>query len=120
MTTTPSSDGGGTIHNAESEFVAQEEMDQPRGYWWSPDEATIAFKRFDESTVPIQRRFEIEADTTNVVEQRYPLGIIAAITPWNFPMLMMAMKLAPALITGNVVIGKPAPTTPTPWGWSRP
>ncbi len=66
-------DGGGTIHNAESEFVAQEEMNQPRGYWWSPDESMIAFKRFDEATVPIQRRFEIDADRTDVVEQRYPL-----------------------------------------------
>jgi dipeptidyl-peptidase-4 len=66
-------DGTGTIHNAESEFVAQEEMAQPRGYWWSPDESMIAFKRFDEAPVPIQRRFEIQAETTNVVEQRYPL-----------------------------------------------
>jgi dipeptidyl-peptidase-4 len=67
-------DGKDTVHNAESEFVAQEEMAQPRGYWWSPDETMIAFKRFDEATVPIQRRFEIQADTTNVVEQRYPLA----------------------------------------------
>ena len=66
-------DGRGTVHNAESEFVAQEEMGQPRGYWWSPDETMIAFKRFDEAPVPIQRRFEIQADTTQVVEQHYPL-----------------------------------------------
>ena len=66
-------DGGGTVHNAEAEFVAQEEMDQSRGYWWSPDGSRIAFKRFDEAPVPIQRRFEIEADGTRVVEQHYPL-----------------------------------------------
>jgi dipeptidyl-peptidase-4 len=66
-------DGGGTVHNAESEFVAQEEMDQPRGYWWAPDESAIAFTRFDESPVPAQRRFEIQAQRTDVVEQRYPI-----------------------------------------------
>ena len=66
-------DGRGTVHNAEAEFVAQEEMGQPRGYWWSPDESMIAFKRFDEAPVPIQRRFDIQADATDVVEQRYPL-----------------------------------------------
>lgn len=47
-----------------------------------------------------------------VTEHRVPLGVVAAITPWNFPIVLMAAKLAPALITGNVVIGKPAPTTP--------
>ncbi len=65
-------DGGGTIHNAEAEFVAQEEMDQESGYWWAPDDSAIAFKRFDESPVPVVRRFEIQADRTDVIEQRYP------------------------------------------------
>lgn len=65
-------DGGGTIHNAEAEFVAQEEMAQTSGYWWAPDDSTIAYKRFDESAVPIARRFEIYAERVDVVEQRYP------------------------------------------------
>ena len=67
-------DGGGTVHNAESEFVAQEEMDQPSGYWWAPDDSAIAFKRFDEAPVPPQKRFEIQAQRTDVVEQRYPVA----------------------------------------------
>jgi dipeptidyl-peptidase-4 len=65
-------DGGGAIHNAESEFVAQEEMDQSSGYWWAPDDSAIAYKRFDESAVPIARRFEVYADRVDVVAQRYP------------------------------------------------
>lgn len=65
-------DGKGTIHNAEAEFVAQEEMDQRSGYWWAPDDSAIAFKKFDESPVAIQKRFEVQADRTNVTEQRYP------------------------------------------------
>ena len=65
-------DGGGTIHNAEAEFVAQEEMDQFSGYWWAPDDSAIAFKRYDEAPVPIARRFEIHADRAEVIEQRYP------------------------------------------------
>src|SRR5215203_4555351 len=47
-----------------------------------------------------------------ITEHRTPLGIVAAITPWNFPLILLVVKLAPALITGNVVIAKPAPTTP--------
>jgi dipeptidyl-peptidase 4 len=66
------SDGGGTIHNAEAEFIAQEELAQSSGYWWAPDDSAIAYKRFDESGVPIARRTEIYTDRTEVVEQRYP------------------------------------------------
>ncbi len=65
-------DGGGVIHNAEAEFVAQEEMGQTSGYWWAPDDSAIAFKHFDESPVPNARRFEIYADHTEMIEQRYP------------------------------------------------
>ncbi|MFD2270415.1 DPP IV N-terminal domain-containing protein [Undibacterium arcticum] len=65
-------DGGATIHNAEAEFVAQEEMDQRSGYWWAPDDSAIAFKRFDEAQVPLARRVEIYASRTDLVEQRYP------------------------------------------------
>jgi dipeptidyl-peptidase-4 len=66
------SDGAGTIHNGEAEFVAQEEMAQTTGYYWAPDDSAIAYKRYDEAPVPVVRRFEIFADRTDVVEQRYP------------------------------------------------
>ncbi len=53
-----------------------------------------------------------ETPDEHIVEQHYPLGVVAAIIPWNFPILLLTLKLAPALITGNTVIAKPAPTTP--------
>jgi len=40
-----------------------------------------------------------------------PLGVIAQVIPWNFPLLMLAWKIAPALATGNTVVLKPAETT---------
>ncbi|MEV4096524.1 aldehyde dehydrogenase family protein [Streptosporangium saharense] len=43
---------------------------------------------------------------------REPVGVVAQIIPWNFPLLMAAWKLGPALATGNVVILKPAEQTP--------
>ena len=49
---------------------------------------------------------------SKVIAQRLPLGVVAAITPWNFPVIMMVTKLAPALLAGNTVVVKPAPTTP--------
>ena len=51
------------------------------------------------------------ADTLALV-QRLPLGVVAAIVPWNFPLSTTAWKLAPSLATGNSVILKPASNTP--------
>lgn len=65
-------DGGGLIKNGMAEFVAQEEMDRDTGYWWSPDEQHIAFLQVDESPVAITKRYEINADDVEVIEQRYP------------------------------------------------
>lgn len=47
-----------------------------------------------------------------VFEHRIPLGVCAAITPWNFPIILLCNKLGPALVTGNTMVAKPAPTTP--------
>jgi acyl-CoA reductase-like NAD-dependent aldehyde dehydrogenase len=47
-----------------------------------------------------------------LIEQRSPLGVVVAITPWNTPIIMLALKLAPALRAGNTLVVKPAPTTP--------
>jgi acyl-CoA reductase-like NAD-dependent aldehyde dehydrogenase len=43
---------------------------------------------------------------------REPIGVVAAIVPWNFPLLLTAWKVAPALACGNTVIIKPASQTP--------
>ena len=43
---------------------------------------------------------------------RRSLGVVGAIVPWNFPTTLLCNKLAPALVAGNTVVGKPAPTTP--------
>jgi acyl-CoA reductase-like NAD-dependent aldehyde dehydrogenase len=52
------------------------------------------------------------ASTETVMVRKDPLGVIAAITPWNFPVELWAWKAAPALAAGNVVIAKPSPETP--------
>jgi acyl-CoA reductase-like NAD-dependent aldehyde dehydrogenase len=53
-----------------------------------------------------------EGGGNTVIEHRTPLGVVAAITPWNFPLILLMNKLGPALITGNTMVVKPAPTTP--------
>lgn len=61
---------------------------------------------------------KLEGETTNVNANfftytlREPIGVVGQIIPWNFPMLMAAWKLGPALACGNCVILKPAEQTP--------
>ncbi|MFC0453268.1 aldehyde dehydrogenase family protein [Rhodococcus jostii] len=49
---------------------------------------------------------------TGITTRREPLGVFALITPWNFPIAIPAWKTAPALISGNTVVLKPAELTP--------
>jgi dipeptidyl-peptidase-4 len=65
-------DGGASVHNGEAEFVAQEEMNRFHGYWWSPDDSSLAFEQFDEAGVAQVKRFEVYADRSETIEQRYP------------------------------------------------
>lgn len=53
-----------------------------------------------------------DSEGKRVEAHRRPLGVIGAIVPWNFPLILMAFKLPPALLAGNTVVLKPAPTTP--------
>ncbi len=53
----------------------------------------------------------VEGDALNVVV-REPVGVCALVVPWNFPLLLAAWKIAPALAMGNTVIVKPSPFTP--------
>lgn len=73
-------DGGGAIKNGMAEFIAQEEMGRQTGYWWSPNSDAIAFLRVDESPIKVTKRYEVQADTIQMVDQRYPYAGTANVT----------------------------------------
>lgn len=72
---------------------------------------TVAFMRYF-ATLDMPVKVLDDSDGRRVEAHRKPLGVIGAIVPWNFPMILMAFKLPPALLAGNTVVLKPAPTTP--------
>ena len=53
-----------------------------------------------------------DSEARRVEIHRTPLGVVGAIIPWNFPLILLGFKLGPALIAGNTLVVKPAPTTP--------
>ena len=68
------------------------------------------FKYFTMLDLPV--KVIEESDARRVEAHRKPLGVVGAIIPWNFPMILMAFKVPPALLAGNTIVVKPAPTTP--------
>jgi aldehyde dehydrogenase (NAD+) len=62
--------------------------------------------RLNGETIPSTQR------GTFIYTVRDPLGVVACITPWNFPVAIPAWKIAPALVAGNTVVFKPATLTP--------
>src|SRR2546430_14359022 len=52
------------------------------------------------------------SDLTFIYTVREPLGVVACVTPWNFPVAIPIWKIAPALVAGNTVVFKPATLTP--------
>ena len=64
------------------------------------------------ATLDLPNKVLKEDATQRIVRQHMPLGVVAAIVPWNFPMILLVIKVAPALLAGDTVVAKPAPTTP--------
>jgi len=70
-----------------------------------------AFCRYFTS-MEMPRKVLEDSEGRKVETLRKPLGVIGAIVPWNFPLVLIGLKLPAALLAGNTVVLKPAPTTP--------
>lgn len=74
------------------------------------DQAISWIRQIAAKRIPVET---IEETDAHIVELHHtPLGVVGAITPWNFPVLLALWKVAPALITGNTMVVKPSPFTP--------
>lgn len=104
---------GDLIDAHAEEFMAllTREQGKPRaGAEWEVYGSAIWFREI------ATQRLETEVlqdDADRRVITRYsPLGVVGAITPWNFPILLAVWKIAPALMAGNTIVVKPSPFTP--------
>ncbi len=72
--------------------------------------AGVWFKYYASLEMPREIIQDDDAAFSEVI--RRPLGVVAAITPWNFPLVLASWKIAPALLAGNTMVLKPSPYTP--------
>ena len=75
-----------------------------------PGSAAATFRYYAEAIDKIYGEIAPTAENVLALIHREPVGVVAAIVPWNFPLMIGAWKLAPALASGNSVVLKPAET----------
>ena len=104
---------------AEAMFARQEEfarlLTQEQGKplpmaMWEVGGTAAGLKYFASLDLP-EKILKDDAES-KIILQHAPLGVVAAITPWNFPLILLSIKVGPGLVAGNTMICKPAPTTP--------
>ncbi|KAJ6453551.1 aldehyde dehydrogenase domain-containing protein [Mycena sanguinolenta] len=98
------------------ELCAIEALDNGKTFWWAKMVdvafATATFKYYAGWADKIGGQ-TIETDEKKLAYTRHePIGVVGQITPWNFPLLMFAWKVGPALATGNTIVIKPSEFTP--------
>lgn len=92
-----------TLENGKTLKEADGEFDYGAGFMeFYADEATRALGEIIPAPLPGRR----------MLAQREPVGVCAAITPWNFPLAMLTRKVGPALAAGCAMVAKPASMTP--------
>ena len=73
---------------------------------------TIPYIKDGENYIRIAKEYEFEKDMGDHIIRKEPIGVVAALTPWNYPLGQVTKKVIPAILTGNTIILKPSQNTP--------
>lgn len=94
--------------------LATAEMGKPLAEARGEVDRSVAEMEFAAGAAPRMAGQTLPGDRPDalVVTERVPLGVVAAVTPWNFPLVSPVRKIAPALAAGNTVVVKPATESP--------
>ena len=93
-----------------SELLTQEQGKPRRNAMHEVSGVIQGFQQTAGLKIPVD---VIQHDEKGCVEvRRKPLGVVGAITPWNYPLILAVWKIAPALLAGNTMLLKPSPYTP--------
>ncbi|KAL2062743.1 hypothetical protein VTL71DRAFT_5815 [Oculimacula yallundae] len=92
--------------------ILSKECGKPANFAALEIQHSIRLLQFHANTPPLAETVVQDDDELRLVLKFQPLGIVGAITPWNFPLVLSMGKIAAGLLTGNVVIVKPSPFAP--------
>ena len=91
--------------------IIVQEQGKPLGFAQMEVGAAVAWSRYNADLEIPAEVFE-DSDARRITAHRKPLGVVASITPWNWPLMIAIWHIIPALRTGNTVISKPSGSTP--------
>jgi aminomuconate-semialdehyde/2-hydroxymuconate-6-semialdehyde dehydrogenase len=104
------------IERERDKLALAESIDQGKPVWLAKSvdipRAAANFRFFASTIVAFASESHPMEDAALNYTLRQPMGIVGAISPWNLPLYLFTWKIAPALATGNCVIGKPSELTP--------
>ena len=102
------------LHGDELALLETLDMGKPIRYSRSVDVTAAAncIRWYGEAVDKVYDEIAPTADTSLALITREPVGVVGAIVPWNYPMIMAAWKIAPALAVGNSVVLKPSEKSP--------
>ena len=102
------------IRESNDELAALEavSMGKPMGMYFDAQACASKFDHYAEAGYNVQGTTSVQTPGYLNLTLRQPYGVVAAIIPWNVPLLFLAAKLAPALIVGNTVVLKSSEKAP--------
>src|SRR5690606_10732058 len=92
--------------------VAAVQLDSPLQVTRNHIDVYLSLPEYEDSGQPFSERFSPTGQVFLSVKRYAPLGVVSAISAYNFPMFLNLWKIIPALLTGNTVILRPSPLTP--------
>ncbi|CAG8948874.1 hypothetical protein HYFRA_00001997 [Hymenoscyphus fraxineus] len=99
-------------HDREFAFLEAQSMGHPVSSYFHAAAAAVLFEHYAEAGYDIQGTSSLATPGFVNLTFRQPYGVVAAIIPWNVPVLFFAKKVAPALIVGNTVVLKSSEKAP--------
>jgi acyl-CoA reductase-like NAD-dependent aldehyde dehydrogenase len=99
-------------HDEELAILEALSMGSPTSAYWQASECATVFDHYSEAGYSNQGTTSLNTPGYINMTLRQPYGVVAAIIPWNFPLLFFANKVAPALAAGNTVVLKSSEKAP--------
>lgn len=100
------------LYNRADEIADMIVKELGRGKEFALHMHTLPFIKDGENYIKIAKKYEFEMDMGDHIIRKEPIGVVAALTPWNYPLGQVTKKIIPAILTGNTVILKPSQNTP--------
>lgn len=100
------------LYKREDEFASTIAQELGKGIDLALNIHTRPYLHGIKSFINLVRDYKFEEDRDSYILRREPIGVVAALTPWNYPLGQITSKIVPALLTGNTLVLKPSQNTP--------